>query len=425
MNAKWILNWYRSDSLIGSASGLSVLTGIGQLLGIVNFGFIARHFPQSDIGSFVMFLAVIGIVGPLVLMSYDIEIQKISTSELGSYITFLTILSAFSVAIVCIVGHSLSYPWSNWLSLALFGNGIGRILEMALTRSQEFRRLGSKRVVTPLLFIATLVLLSLAKHETPGKTLIVAHSVSVVLVSLLYFILSFRVLPFSRISPTRIALLLKAYSSNPLLLMPSSFFNSATYNLPSLVLGQYFGKAIAAQYGLVLRFCFAPINLIGNAVSTTCISWFGSIRRGEPGDHSRERLLRLQKTMLLIAIIVAIGMLIGFPVFCKYFLHGDWSTAITICYILMPLFFAMLVIAPFTSSLIIFDQKPYLFKQQFIYLLIAMGSFGIGIGVDNFYIAFAMFSILSTLRYLCIRLKVMAILNSALTSCRAESLPTP
>ena len=190
--------------------------------------------------------------------------------------------------------------------------------------------------------------------------------------------------------------------------------NSVAYNLPTILIEKFMGGALAAQYGIVLRFCCAPLNLLGGSISTVFHGKIAKARRAKVRGSMLEEIRRLRIMLVVFGLVACVGIAIGFPIFSNYILKGDWSDARQFTYLLLPLFFVMVAVAPLTSAFIVFDEKKYLFLNQLSYLIISLASFGLGLAINNLLVGIGVFSALSIIRYLFINVRLGQVLRREL-----------
>ncbi len=383
---------------MASAAGmLSFGTVLAQGLGLVNIVLATRIYSQEDFGTYSVFLAFAAIVASVNLLAYDKAIPNVDNDERNEFVLgMLIVLMAFTVLSGLI--YSIAH-YSFAIALAAHGSAVGviKVSEMTNVRDRALWKMFFARIGPSVGFSLILVVNSLINGDQL-EHLVYGQVVATGAFAVLYFAMSnastFRVAP----NPGAAVSLLKRERNFALFVAPSEVMNRLAYHLPVIIIGRYFDVVAAAQYHVVLRFGFAPVNIVASA--------FGKVLHGHIAEDVRNRSSRGTDTyktakllLLVMSLLTAIGGLAVLPIVIEFLLGPDWQTSAHFSRILSPLFAAMVFVSPLAVSLYVFEKHRLLLLNQASYLLIACFSFALAVVVKDLVVGVWLFSILSTIRY--------------------------
>jgi O-antigen/teichoic acid export membrane protein len=381
--------------LLVRAGGLSAATLAGQGLQAVSFLLVARLFPQDQVGVFSVFLSYAAVFAVVSMLSYELALPNAAEEELPPLARLL-------------LGLVLASAVLAWLGSALAGAGpaVGplvaglsclRLGDLANIRSGRMRLIAAGRVGPHLL--VCLALAGLYGLPPAGIDRAIWLYAGVLAgCGLVYAGVSLGpvlALPAGAGSLRRV---LHRWRHNALWITPSEGLNSLAYNLPVVLIARHFGHDLAAQYGLVLRFGFGPINVFGVSLGNVYHSRLArSVREERPGAYGEYRSLR--RYLLLAGVGVAAAIALLYPPAIRALLGPGWEQAADMAVALSPLFGMIVLAAPLAVSLYVFERSRYLFLTQLVYFLIALASFGLAIALDDLWLGIGAFVALSLLRY--------------------------
>ncbi|HHR0917633.1 TPA: capsular biosynthesis protein, partial [Klebsiella michiganensis] len=179
----------------------------------------------------------------------------------------------------------------------------------------------------------------------------------------------------------------------------------ASNNLPTMLINIWFSPLVAGYFSVVSRFCLSPVMIVGNAVRNSIFSkWSMDFRNGTFNypEYKKIRLL-----LMAAALICILGIWIFYPLAMRLGFSQEWLNSIPTSRYMLPYLFAALAVSPLTVIELIFGSKRYFLRIQIEQLLIIIVAFialpELG---QRYEIALLTFSVLTSIRYLFILLKM-------------------
>lgn len=312
-------------------------SAISQLIQLLNNVLLARIYDTSQFGIFAQVTAlgsIIAIVGGLQMhqaMVLPINEGESSglfatgffTSTLIAIISFIT-LSIFKENVFGNALHSSLPLFSSFLALVLC---YGNLLRGWQTARGNFRVLSVFTVIHSICIVFFQLGLGLLKID---NGLVYGVLIGELITSLFFLLFKY--------SP-------KMSSIFPLLIKPKTIFNYIrSYHqfslagtiqelisvlvlmLPLFMFSRVYGADVGGQYAVASRFAWAPILLVGSALTQVVFYNFSGLSIGELEKSS---MMRFGKITLVILCVGCIGALI-FPLLLPLILGNNWSMAGTL-----------------------------------------------------------------------------------------------
>jgi O-antigen/teichoic acid export membrane protein len=132
--------------------------------------------------------------------------------------------------------------------------------------------------------------------------------------------------------------------------------DTSANQLAPVLLAGFFGHAVAGQFALVHRVLKQPTALLGLSLSQAFLAEATEFGHGRDRDLPRFALATLRRLFLLALVPVAAGVVAAPWVFAEVF-GEPWSMAGRIAQILLPLYFALFLYAPFHQVLTIYERQ--------------------------------------------------------------------
>lgn len=393
----WRQRWSNS-ALLRRLGALTSGTALAQAIHLLNFVALAKLYGLPEVGEYSVFAAIVGILAPSVLLGYEMLVPATSDEDLGAFLKAQLLLLAPMAFLLGVFAALLSYTYAKWVSIWIAGVMVQRLAEMSNVRANRFRWVAAGRMATPVLMGGLLAVSAMGGERDIGH-LIAWQAVLTLALGLSYAALTLprNVLAAEHGVAQMLATMRKSANA-PLYLLPSNLLNLVAYNVPVLVIGRWFGPELAAQYAYVLRFGFGPVGLIGGTLYQVFYGFLAeAVRTGD--DSMFRQFVRARRHIGYMAVAVALGIALFYPLAFHYVLGPEWGTAGWVSMIFAPFFAAMLYVTTQSVALNVFSKQQYELKTQAQYFALSVLSFGLAVLTGNAWIGFVLFSALGCLRY--------------------------
>jgi len=388
-------------------SGLGVATAGAQFAAAVNLVIVARLLPQSDVGHYTVFISYAMILLPISLLSYEVLLPNLEERELSLLLKGI-IPVACCVALMVWGGFSLAgYRFSETLSGLLLSMALLRLVEFAGIRAQRVSLIALARVAPHTMLLGALGFLWAFRTPTL-ESVIGIHTVAFALPALL---LGAKVLVPRLVERTpwrsTVGLLMSRWR-NPLIFAPSEIASTAAWNLPVVLIERGFGPAMAAQFGVMLRYVMAPVGLINSVIGNVYHADLArSVRERTGGAYERFRFMH--KRMLLIGVMAGVATAAVLPPVLRLLLGPGWELAETLTVIMAPLVAVAVWSSPFGVAFYVFERPLELLMLNLSYVAIAVAVFGTMTG--DLQVATALFALLAGVRFLVLMSRVNSMIG--------------
>lgn len=377
---------------------LGAATVVSQCLGFAALILLTRSLPPAQIGVYQVFLSRAALVASVSLLSYQSVLPHL---DAASYRTLTTALLAWNLLVS---GATASILASTGTPLALqvggqiMAAGFTSIAEMSNIRNQRSHRIAAARLVlssSNVLWVMTAVRWL---HVTTIATVVTGQVLLAMLVGAGYAALTLRDV-VGRVELAALRRILSAKRNCAIYYAPAELLGSVTMNLPTLLIERYFGLSLAGQFGVVLRFCGAPVTILSVTI--------GHVYHGSLAHAVRERaasayanFCRLRAALAGIGAAAGLTVLVVVPWLVLRVLGPDWREAADIARALAPMYAAMIWVSPLTASFQVFEAQRAVLLLQLSSALIAVVAFVLAGSVGRFWLGIGLYAALVSARWL-------------------------
>lgn len=356
---------------------LTLMTGtsLAQAIPIAISPILTRLYSPEEFGRFALYMAVAMIASVLVTGRYELAILVPRQEHDALHITALAVtlsvvISAVLLLIVifcsqpiaALLGDSALAPWLYWVPASTLLLGVYQSLSYWSNRKAQYKRLAISRMVQN-----TSIALAQMSNGYAGSGavgLVVGQIMGQVLAAgvLVRLIWMEDSRQIRALKVVRGLALAKKYINFPKYLIAAHSFNTASGQMPVLLLSALFNVTATGFFTLTQRVMTAPMSLIANAL--------GDVFRQEASQayiHSGNCKDVYEKTFkrLFLISIVPFSILFFFaPTFFALFFGEHWRVAGEYAQILTPMAFLQFITSPISQvSIISGNQKIDLFWQ--------------------------------------------------------------
>lgn len=390
------------------AGWLTVSSFVAQAFGLAAVVVISKNFSQATFGDYSVFLSHATMVAIAGSLSYDLSFPNIGEEDIAALGTTILLVSSVVCAFVGLGYALFGYPFALELALYSFSLALVKACVTASLRYRQFLHIGVSRVLPFVLLLLAVGVLARYRVQDV-RWLVWCQTLAVFATCCWYVMGPQRSVWLQKIPTSSVRRLLMSERRWPLLVTPAELFNSAAYNLPTILISRLFGAAVAGQYGLVLRFCFGPLGVLGNTIGQVFHAELAHCRRERiHGRPPKYPLIRLY--LAVIGGVVAAVILFGFPLAVQIYYGDEWKMASTFARYLSPLFGLMLFVSPLAKAFYVYELQRYEFFSQAAYLAVSLISFWVAAITGNVFWGVGLFSFLACVRYGMIYWKVETVL---------------
>jgi O-antigen/teichoic acid export membrane protein len=361
-----------SSSFAGNVLKLVTGSVFAQGLGVLVAPIVARLFAPEAFGVAALFVSITGIIGAVVCLRYELAIMLPKTDEeaanlLGVSLCFVLIITGISALIIFLVDdvvvRLLNSPELKkylWLvPIAVFFNGIFLALNYWNSRTKHFGRLSIAQVVVSVTTQATKLSAGFAGYLSGG--VLIATGILGSIVST--FVLGGQIWRDDRhlfkvnIRYKKMIEGLKRHKRFPIYNTWSALLNTASQQLPVIILAFYFSPKVVGFYALGRTILGMPMNLVGGAIAQVFFQKASEAhnRTGNLSKVTEEVFKRLVSLGIFPILLLT---LIGEDLFIVAF-GARWSEAGVYVQILSLLIFFQFISSPISSLFSVLEKQHY------------------------------------------------------------------
>ncbi|MBE9572357.1 MAG: oligosaccharide flippase family protein [Proteobacteria bacterium] len=351
---------------------LKLATGsaFAQGLGILVAPIITRLFAPEAFGVAALFASITGIMGVVACLRYELSIMLPKTDEeaanlLGVSLCFVSIITVITALIIFFAGDIIvkllnspelkKYFWL--IPISVFVSGAFLALNYWNSRTKHFGRLSIARVVSSISTQVTKLGFGFAGYVNSG----VLIGASIMGQCVPTFVLGGQMwrddhtLLRGSIRWKKMIAGLKRHKKFPLISSWSALLNTASHELPTLILAFYFSPTVVGFYALGKLVLSMPMNLIGGAIAQVFFQKAAEAnsRTGELGKVVKEVFMRLLSLGIFPILLLTI---IGKDVFIVAF-GARWAEAGIYVQILSLWVFFQFISSPISTLFSVLEKQ--------------------------------------------------------------------
>lgn len=378
-------------------------TTLAQAIPIAISPILTRLYSPEEFGRFALYMAVAAIASVLVTGRYELAILLPRRDKDALHITALamtlsTLISAvlllvvlfFAQPIAALLGDAALAPWLYWVPISTLLLGMYQSLNYWSNRKAHYKRLAISRTVQS--SSAALTQLGSGYAGSGALGLVGGQITGQVLATSVLACQIWRE-DHGRIRalrPLRGWSLAKKYINFPKYLIVAHGFNTASSQMPVLLLSVLFNTAAGGFFTLTQRVMAAPMALVARAL--------GEVFRQEASQayiYQGQCKSIYQKTftrLLLISVVPFSTFFFVAPVLFVWVFGEQWRVAGEYAQILTPMAFLQFITSPLSSMDTIAEKQKIDLVWQIGLLVLVAASFFLGKSFSNDKIALAIFS---------------------------------
>lgn len=401
----------RGSSFKGDVFRLASGTGVAQIITILAMPVLTRLFAPEAFGVAALFASIAATFGVLACLRYELAIVlPESDREAANLLGISFCVSFFMSLLVLPIVWLFGGPVLEWAGLdkiipyiwlipaAIFIQGIFISLNYWNTRTKHFSRLSLAKVNNQT--SATLINLGAGfAGYVSGGVMIIASIIGQLFSAGILAVQTWRDngrFILKNLSLPEMAQGLKKYKKFPKYSSWSSLLNTASWQLPILMLGVFFSPIVVGFYALGFRILQMPMSLIASAIGQVFVQRAAEVRiQGNLAPLVESLFQRLVIFSLVPMLVLA---LCGKELYLIVF-GQDWVEAGFYTQILAPWAFVWFISSPLGNLTNIIEKQEFNLKVNLLLLLTRVLSFAVGGYLGSVILSLVLFSITGLLVY--------------------------
>lgn len=361
-----------------------------QAITVICSPIITRLYSPSDFGLLATFMSLFGILGVLTTLRYEYAIPVVKDDESAFHILVLCLMLTIAMALLVSLtiplfgaplahvithdGRLLNYIW--FLPIGLLGFGFYTTLNYWIIRSRAFRTLTVSKVFQSASSVVMQIGLGLGRLGALGLILgyIASQTCGIETLARSAWRDARELMP--SVSLRRVWSIAREYYRYPLFTTWGSLLNTASVQVPVLLLSAGFGAAVTGYYSLGLRILQMPMIMLSNSVAQVYLSRAEEAVREKRLDVLTEKVIeRLMTVSLFFFLAFALvaphlfGIIFGKP----------WVRAGEYARLLTPWLFIVFVGSPISTLIFVLERQST--DMWFQLVMLAGRSLALGIGI--------------------------------------------
>ena len=374
-----------------SKNVLTLMTGttIAQAIPIAISPILTRIYTPEDFGVFALFIAIVALLATLTTGQYDLAVMLPKYEKNALHIVRLSLFinTVFSSIIFLILFIFFDFFQSllgtnslgNLLFLipfAVFLTGCYQTLNYWLNRKKQYKVLSTNKIIQSLTNSSSSVTLGIQDLGRDG--LIISQLLAqALIVALLMRKIKVGVIlqGFSKLKVFAVA---KRYIKFPKITMMQSFFNTATMQVPVLIISSFFTLKDAGFYSLANRVIASPISIVSSSLFQVFYQSFSTQK--EKQKFYKRKFIKINAMLLVPFILLWVFLE---PIF-GFIFGGEWMVAGVYAQILLPLLYMKFLSNVFTTTTYLYYEKQMEnFGLGILITILAVISLLVGVLIDN------------------------------------------
>lgn len=402
----------KNTSFKGDVLRLVMGTGIAQIITVIASPILTRLYGPESFGLAALFASFSGILGVMACMRYELTILLPDNERESANLLALSLTASFIFALIITLviwfggpqllalaraNKLVPYLWLIPVNI-LFG-GIFTALNYWNTLTKHYLRLSIARVTSAGAATSFTLGSGFAGYAS-GGALIAANTGGMVVATA---VLGGQILRdngkflIDNISWGEMLVGLKRYRKFPIVSSWSALMNTASGQMPTILLSFFFSPIIVGFYAIGYRLCALPISLLGSSIGQVFFQR-AAVAKSD-GSLPQVVLATIDRLLLMSSFPFLLLMVIAPELFLILF-GLKWSKAGVFVQILAPWLLFNSLYSPISSLIDVLEIQEIDVIMNVALVLSRFISLVIGGVMGNVFIALIMYSISGVLIYI-------------------------
>ena len=386
---------------------VTLMTGtvIAQAIPILISPVLSRLYSPFDFGLFALFVSVAGIISVIATGCYEYAVMLPEKDEDAINIVALSVLVACAVSVTSLIVLGLwsreisvlvNNPdiskWLFFVPLVVLFTGLFQSFNYWFTRKKQFGKLAASRIAQTSTSSGIMLGLGFGR---PGVAGLVTGSIlggfvgAATLGWQTYRDAAFKIRVISNRAIKKQAV---RYRRFPMYSSFSGFLNTASLQIPIILLTSFFSGSVAGLYYYSYRLLSLPMSLMGTSI--------GQVFFNKASEHKNDReklkdiTFRLYKRLLYIGVFpLTVIMFYGDSIF-SFVLGSAWRLSGEYAQVLSPWILLVFISSPLSTLFDVLEKQKEELIFNYLFFIGRVASLCVGgLVFHDAYIAIALFGI--------------------------------
>lgn len=335
----YCVDYLRRSPFVRNVSIVMSGTAISQMISFAMTPIISRLFDPSDFGIFGSFSSVMGVVAAGVTLQYSQAVMLPKEDSDAANVFAVSVISVFLITLLSIFAVCL-FPgtflslfkapngfWLLWLfPIGVFLNGVNQSLQAWCIRQKAFTLTSVSQVVRAVSVNISQVVLGLLKAGGVGLTASAVAADGIASVNLAHLVFKKDGLKIRQsVTLKKMRETAFEYRDFPIYSASQNVMNAMSQGLPVILLGCYYGVAVAGAYAFGVRILQVPMNFVTTALRQVLFQ-----KASETYNHGGKLFPLYLKTtggLFVAAIVPATILFIWSPKIFSWLFGAKWNDA--------------------------------------------------------------------------------------------------
>lgn len=378
-----------------SASVLVGGTAAGQIIVVAASPVLTRLYGPEDFGLLAVFASMLGILGVVASLRYQLAIPLPESDEEAANVTVLSLLVVMGMALLA---AAIVIPWREpiakavnaplladyiWLlPLGLFLTGVYQVFNYWAIRTKSYPVIARTKLTQSVSMIAVQISIYALGPVALLLGQVFGRAAGTTTLGTLAFVNQSE--SFRKVTPSEVRKASVRYSGFPLYSSSAGLLSAGGAQIPLILFSAFYSPGAAGLYMLAQRVIAMPMTLVGSAIADVFMpNAVEAMREG----RLRYSVASLQRRLAWIAFPPAALLFVGAPEAFLVVFGANWEGAGQMVRWLTPMLFFQFITSPISRIFMVLErQRLELFLQSNLFILrlgsLAMAWF-LGIGLMN------------------------------------------
>lgn len=358
---------FNKGGFVRSVATLTLGTVFAQILTLAAMPLLTRLYTPADFGFLAIFTAISSLVAIGITLRYETAVLPAKTDEESATVVLLCLACIFILGLLMMVvsilvptgvlrlisAESKIGPWLPVAVLTGIGAAILATIQSWLNRHKRYKQMASQRITQSATIVGLGLLFGTEFKNEEG--LLLAQAVACFMTVITAIWLSRSVVNQWRYSSVKTVA--QIYANAPRYLLLAALLDAFTFQLPVILIANWFGQDMAGQFSMAWRVLTLPMSLIGAAVGQVFLQRFAQLQ-AQP-QAARNLLTKTWRSLLFVGFgPMVLIFFFGENIFL-WALGDSWGEAGRIASVLTPMLLVMLISAPTSGTYVVLGLQRY------------------------------------------------------------------